>query len=74
MLLHFDDAVSLTGARLWRRDKLVLLYGLHHTLEFDCIAGMDNDPVDMEARNCTFWRMRILPSLASPAMVLAEAE
>lgn len=73
MLLHFDDATSLTGARLWRRDKLIILYGLHHTLELQCIAGPDNQPVDMESRNCTRWELTITPSLASPTMVLASA-
>ena len=73
MLLHFDDATSLTGARLFRRDKLILLYGLHHTLELQCIAGPDNIPIDMQSLNCTRWELTITPSLASPSLILAQA-
>ena len=74
MLLHFDDATSLTGARLWKRDRLILLYGVHHTLELQCIAGPDNTPVDIESLNCTSWTLDILPSLASPALRLVHCE
>jgi len=73
MLLHFDDATSLTGAKLFRRNRLVILYGLHHTLELQCIAGLANTPVDMQALNLWHWELNITKTLENPSSILASA-
>ena len=73
MLLHFDDATSLTGAKLFRRSRLVILYGLHHTLELQCIAGFDNAPVDMQALGLGHWELNIARTLENPSSILASA-
>ena len=71
MILHFDDPTSLTGARITQGSS-TLYYNVAYNLEFTCVAGAGNTPVDMQSLGCTRWELKITKSLSTPSEVLLQ--
>lgn len=70
MLIQFKSSTLLSGARRLK-GPVVLIYGMHQTLELDCIDA-DRNPINIQSRNYGKWRVRITPDLSTPSNILLE--
>lgn len=64
MILQFDDAHVLAGARLRDPEYLTLIYGTDHEVVLDCKAGASMDPVDLSSLGCARWEAVLVPDQA----------
>ena len=70
MILYFDDAVSLTGAKILPH-PMTLVYPSSYTLNFTCMTGLQaNQPVDIEALGCTEWKLSVRTGFTTSAVTL----
>ena len=61
MIIAFKYPDTLTGSRQ-KTGTTTLLYGMHQSMEFDCVDFQGNQ-IDIQAKNYTVWRLRILVDL-----------
>lgn len=70
MILYFDDAIALTGARIIPR-PLILVYPSAYTLKLQCMTGYKAQvPVDIESLGCTEWQMTVRTGFNTSAITL----